>query len=191
VEEPLVPPGNALRPRALAYVLPAVLGLVVLMASDAHFVLSVPLGALCVGLAALGLLDFTGCFDDQGGPAPERRSWSKLGPGLLELLAALLAWVFSLRLAVAGVLPAQPWTAPILATVATLGVVVALGRLLTRVSSGAPLVQRPGFWLLLLGVVLYVPRLGSYSLRAAAGQLLAARSVGNSLRRGGARDAGA
>jgi 4-amino-4-deoxy-L-arabinose transferase-like glycosyltransferase len=165
VEEPLVPPGNALRPRALAYVLPAMVGLVVLMASDAHCVLSVPLGLLCASVATLGLLDFTGCFDDRAGPEPERRAWSSLWPRLLELLGALLAWTVALRLAVAGVLPGHGWSAPVLASIATMGVVVALGRVLVRVSpNGASLTQRSGFWLLLLGVALYVPLLGSYSL---------------------------
>ena len=68
MEEPLVPPGNPLRPRSLWYGLLGVVGLVVLMASDAHWVLSVPLGLVFTLLTATSLLDFAGCFDDADEP---------------------------------------------------------------------------------------------------------------------------
>lgn len=165
MQEPLVPPGNPLRPRALGYALGATLVLIVLMASDAHFAWSVPLGLLAAGVAAFGALDFTGCFDDTAEPTLGRLTLAALRPRLLELLAALVVWVFALRLAVAGVLPGHVWLAPALVTATSAAGVVAAGRLLTALTPQGPkLTRRAGFWLLLLGVGLYVPMLGSYSL---------------------------
>ena len=109
MEEPLVPPGNPLRPRSLWYLLPALLGLIVLMASDAHWALTVPVGAILACVAAAGVLDFSGCFDDAGEPALGRFALSTLRRPSLELLVAVVAWVVALRAAVAGSLPAHAW----------------------------------------------------------------------------------
>ena len=163
MEEPLVPPGNPLRPRALGYALAGLGVLVLLMASDAHWVLSVPLGILAAALSAWGLLDFAGCFDDEREPPAGRVSLRQLLPRLLELSLVLLLWLVALRLAVAGVLPGHVWLAPLLVTLCSLGVVVSAGRLLSQ-HGAVPLPSRSGFWLMLLGVGLYVPFLGSYSL---------------------------
>jgi 4-amino-4-deoxy-L-arabinose transferase-like glycosyltransferase len=165
VQEPLVPPGNPLRPRALAYLLGGSTVLVVSMASDAHSAWSVPLGFLAALVAAFGALDFAGCFDDQPEPALGRLPMATLRPRLLEVLGVLLAWICALRLAVAGVLPGQVWLAPLLVSVTSLAGVVATARLLIQlVPTGPKLARRWGFWLVLLGVGLYVPLLGSYSL---------------------------
>ena len=163
MEEPLVLPGNPLRPRALGYAIAGLVLLVVLMASDAHWALSVPLGILAAASSAWGWLDFAGCFDDVAEPRAGRFSLRQLRPRLLELGLALVLWLAALRLAVAGVLPGHAWLAPLLVTLCSLACVVSVGRLLSVVSPGA-LTSRTGFWLMLLGVALYVPLLGSYSL---------------------------
>jgi 4-amino-4-deoxy-L-arabinose transferase-like glycosyltransferase len=165
VEEPLAPPGNALRPRSLVYAAVGFVALVVLVAHDAHFALSVPLGFVAAALAAFGVLDYAGCFDDPAAPEQGRWSLAQLGPRLGQLAAATLAWVMALRLAVAGVLPAHRWLAPSLVTATSLVGVVTVARLFATLWPSAPrLRQRPGFWLVLVGVALYLPLLGSYSL---------------------------
>jgi hypothetical protein len=170
VEEPLVPPGNALRPRALVYAVPALVALIILMACDAHFALAVPLGLLAVSAVSFGVLDFAGCFDDaveQSAPTAEL-TLRTLAPRLLLLGVCVVAWVSSLRLAVAGVSPALRWLPPALVTLTSLGGVVAFAQLFAGFgASGATspkLHERPGLWLTLLGVALYVPLLGVYSL---------------------------
>jgi 4-amino-4-deoxy-L-arabinose transferase-like glycosyltransferase len=165
VEEPLVPPGNALRPRSLSYIAVGFCALVVLTASDAHFALSVPLGILAVAIAAFGALDFTGCFDDAQPAQLGSRSLASLAPRLLETGGAAVLWVGALRLAVAGVLPHLAWLAPLLVTLTSLGGALALARLVSAwAPSATPCWSRPGLCLVLLGVGLYVPLLGCYSL---------------------------
>lgn len=162
-----MPPGNPLRPRALRYLLLGGVGLIVLMASDAHLAFSVPLGLLAALLASFGALDFAGCFDDQDQPSLGRLTLRELRPQLLELGAITLLWVLSLRAAVAGYLPGHQWLAPLLVTVTSLAGVVSAARLVARLRG--PLAARTvwgraGLWLMLGGVGLYVPWLGSYSL---------------------------
>ena len=163
MEEPLAPPGNALRPRSLLYALLGFSALTVLLASDAHFVLSVPLGLLAALLTAGAALDCAGCFDDVAVPV-ERPTMPRLRRRALAALASCLSWVLALRLAVAGVLPLHAWLAPLLVT-ATSGVgLVSCARLAAAFAPGTRLRDRPGFWLMVLGLLLYVPLLGSYSL---------------------------
>ncbi len=165
MEEPLAPSGNALRPRSLLYAVAGLVALVVLMASDAHFSLSVPLGLVAVLVAAFGVLDFAGCFDDSAEPSLGPTSLWQLRGRLLEVGASTLLWVVALRLAVSGTLPGHHWLAPLLVTVTSLVGVLALARLISSFGPGdISLGQRPGLWLMLLGVGLYVPLLGSYSL---------------------------
>lgn len=164
MEEPPVPPGNPLRPRALGYALAGLAALIVLMASDAHWVMSVPLGIAAAWVSAFGLLDFAGCFDDATEPRAGAATLRQLRPRLLELGLVVLLWLGALRLAVAGVLPGHAWLAPLLVTLCSLACVVSAGRLVTATGSAPQLTSRAGFWLLLLGVGMYVPWLGSYSL---------------------------
>ena len=169
MEEPLVPPGNAIRPRSLLYVVAGFCALVVLMASDAHSALSVPLGLLAALVASFGALDFAGCFDDAlepsqpSAPSLGPQSLMQLAPRLLELGGSALLWVLTLRLAVSGRLPHHAVVAPILVTLTSCAGVLAVGRAVS-IGSASRLWSRPGFWLVLLGVVLYVPLCGSYSL---------------------------
>jgi 4-amino-4-deoxy-L-arabinose transferase-like glycosyltransferase len=165
VEEPLEPHENALRPRSLVYAALGFAALVVLLASDAHSSLSVPLGVLATCVCAFGALDFAGCFDDPDGAVPASTlSFTNLRPRLLEAAATALLWVLVLRLAVAGVLPRHELLAPLAVTVASGALLFALGRLALAWQPERRLRELHGFWLLLLGVCLYVPFAGSYSL---------------------------
>jgi 4-amino-4-deoxy-L-arabinose transferase-like glycosyltransferase len=165
VEEPLEPQANALRPRSLAYAALGFAGLILLLASDAHSSLSVPLGLVATLVCAFGVLDFTGGFDDAPGEeTPRSLHFRALRPRLLEGAATLLLWVLVLRLAVAGVLPRHELTAPVAVTVASAALLFALGRVALAWEPERLLRERAGFWLLLIGVLLYVPFAGSYSL---------------------------
>jgi 4-amino-4-deoxy-L-arabinose transferase-like glycosyltransferase len=165
-EEPLAPPGNPLRPRSLLALLGGLSTLCVVFASDAHWVGSLPLGLLATLVAAFGALDFAGCFDDSDPSTLGAFRPAQLRPHFLELAGAALCGVLSVRLAVAGSLPASPWLAPALVTLSAVGGLVAFARLLAALSSlvSAGVASRWGFWLLLLGVLLYVPQAGSFSL---------------------------
>ena len=165
VDDPrLLPPGNPVRPtRALV----AVAGLIVpflLMTLDVHWTLSVPVGFLSLAVAAFGVLDFAGTFDD----TPERSvRLGVLTARLVELAGSTLILVLAVRLAVAGRLPWPRLSAAILVSAALLWVIVAAFRVLARLGATdehRPFLRRWGFWLVLLSIALYVPLLGSYSL---------------------------
>ncbi|HVY25599.1 MAG TPA: glycosyltransferase family 39 protein [Polyangiaceae bacterium] len=163
--EPLVPPGNARRPRALVYLLLGFAALCVLMASDAHWALSVPCGLLAALVCSFGALDFSGCFDDAPEAGLRRTTLRQLAPSFGKLLGAGLASVLALRLAVAGTLPHPRLSATLLVTSTLLASLIAVARLLKDLrGSDDPLRSRFGLLLMLLGVLLYVPLAGGYSL---------------------------
>ncbi|RYZ08117.1 MAG: glycosyltransferase family 39 protein [Myxococcales bacterium] len=164
MEEPLAPPGNPLRPRSLFYACLGFGALVLLLASDAHFVLSVPLGFLAALVSALGVLDFAGCFDGEPQPGRPSIALRELRPRLLEAGATALLWVLVLRLAVQGALPQHALVAPLAVTATSAAVLLAWGRVALAWQPQGQLRQRAGFWLLLVGLLLYVPFAGSYSL---------------------------
>jgi 4-amino-4-deoxy-L-arabinose transferase-like glycosyltransferase len=165
VEESLVPTGNPPRPRSLLYLLLGVAALSLLFASDAHFALSVPLGLAAALLSAFGVLDFVGSFDDAQPASLRPISLSRLKPRLLELAVVSLLWLLSLRLAVAGVPARLPWLRPALVTLGASAWVISCARSIALLSAPGPrLRDQPGLWLMLLGVVLYLPALGAYSL---------------------------
>ena len=181
MEEPLVPLGNALRPRSLVYVALGFVALVILFGSDAHFALTVPLGLALALVTGFGALDFAGCFDDTAQPRLGRVTWLVLRPRLVEAAATLLLWVLSLRLAVAGVLPQHAVVAPLAVTVLSVASLAALARIsLVWLPGGTRLRDRAGFGLLLLGLLLYVPLAGSYCKESGAmttGAILASATV--------------
>src|SRR6185503_11407614 len=67
-EPPLVPLGNPLRPAGAVVALLGLFLPFLLMTMDVHWALSVPVGLAGIFVAAWGILDFIGAFDD----APER-----------------------------------------------------------------------------------------------------------------------
>jgi len=175
--EQLIPKGNPARPRRLWWALAALVPVFLLMATDGHFALSVPVCAVGLLIATFALLDALGTFDDAKSGAessalepaaegpPRLRS---VAPRLAELVCALVAATFALRLVVAGVLPRPVLSAAILVTLSLIAIVVALCRVAEALrifdAAGALWFARRGFWLVLLNVLLYVPLLGSYSL---------------------------
>lgn len=164
--------GLPFRPRStlvfLAGAIPAFALMIVDVRSGAWGVL---LGAVAIVVAALGLLDLLGTFDDTVEP---RRSIAlrELGAPSAALAASLAALIVSLRAAVAGVLPSPILTAAVLITAGCVGVLASgfwwlrrLGALGEEPDEPArPWSSRHGLWLLAVTIVLYVPMLGSYSL---------------------------
>jgi 4-amino-4-deoxy-L-arabinose transferase-like glycosyltransferase len=163
-EPPLVPRGNATRPPSALVALGGLVVPFLLMTLDVHWSLSVPVGFAGIAIAAFGVLDLSGTFDD----APERSvSLRELLTRLAELAGSTVALVLALRLAVEGSLPWPRLSAAVLVSTSLLWVAVAGFRVLARlgaIDEERPLLRRWGFWLLALSIGLYVPLLGSYSL---------------------------
>jgi 4-amino-4-deoxy-L-arabinose transferase-like glycosyltransferase len=184
-DEPrLVPQGNPLRPRgALLFAAGALLAFL-LMALTPQFRAGVPLGALGIAVATLGLLHLLGTFDEPPEVVAARCSIrALLGP--LALLGGGLSAMFGfVTLSVGGYLPSTPFehgsfsflsriaasavTIPAAFLAAVVGVYRVGERLgpYRRDEEGAarPLHRRHGFWLIALVTLLYLPRLGSHSL---------------------------
>jgi 4-amino-4-deoxy-L-arabinose transferase-like glycosyltransferase len=173
--ERLIPSGNPARPRQLGWAVAALVPVFLLMASDGHFGLSVPLCLSGLLIAAFAVLDALGTFDDAAAtPGAAEQSLAttpslrSIAPRLAELGGALLATVIVLRLAVAGVLPHPVLSAGLLVTLGLIAIVAALCRVAEALRvfalEGGRWFGRRGFWLVLLNLLLYVPLLGSYSL---------------------------
>ncbi len=145
-----------------------------LMASNRQFALGVPLGGLFIGLAVLGLLLAAGTLDPSSDAQalPGRGTQGSGGRSLVPVFAysagvlvfGVLLWL-ALRAAVHGALP-WPRTLPgVLVTAAFVALVIAvfrLGRSLGAWSDGRALLKRHGFWLVVLGACLYLPKLGAF-----------------------------
>ncbi len=148
-----------------------------LMASNRQFAFGVPLGGLFVVAAVLGLLLAMGILDpapavraqraSDGDGAGKRLSPFRFFTRLAEVLFfGALLWL-ALRAAVYGALP-WPRTLPgVLVTGAFLALLLTvfrLGRAVGAWSESRALIARHGFWLVVLGAVLYLPRLGAFGL---------------------------
>ena len=173
----LIPKGNRARPKQLWWALAALVPVFLVMASDGHFALSVPVCAAALLIASLALLDALGTFDDEAAasetaasevPSEGPPSLRQIAPRLAELGGALLATTIALRLAVAGGLPRPVLSAGLLVTLGICAIVITLCRVAQALrvfeAQGVRWFARRGFWLVLLNVLLYVPLLGSYSL---------------------------
>ena len=145
-------------------------GAFLLMAQDGRFRFGVPFGALLVSVAAIGVMDLLGTFDDD---VERRATTTSLGAIAWPLArAALTALLFSFALwgAVQGIvgqaLAGALVTATFIACVASVfALVVALGPF-QKDENGEErsLLRRHGFWLLVACALLYLPTLGNASL---------------------------
>lgn len=138
------------------------------MASTRHWAWSVPVGLAACLVAVWGVLHALGSFDDTQGEASSIVEPSRLLPRAAEVVLSLVALVFALRLAVAGVLPWPRLSAALLVTGSFLCGVLSAYRLGKTLGlwrdAEAPMLRRPGFWVIALTVLVYLPMLGSYSL---------------------------
>ncbi len=169
-EPPVVPPGNPLHPiRGTLITLVAAVIPFLIMTTDRHWSFSVPVGIVCCLVAAYGVLDLLGTFDDAEDVVVGKTTLHDLLPRLGELVASVVVLIVLMRLAVAGVIPKQIITMAVLMPVVFMWVVIAVFRTGRQIGvwtddDGRTLLKRHGFWLILLVVLLYLPMLGSYSL---------------------------
>jgi 4-amino-4-deoxy-L-arabinose transferase-like glycosyltransferase len=142
-----------------------------LMAKHGQFRWGVPLGALFVGIAALGVMDLLGTFDDSDERVAHSTTLREVRAPLAAFVALVVLFLGALSFASAGVLFGQ-FSWGIIVTVAFIGAVAAmfdLGRRLgvyahDETGAARPLWERHGFWVVALGAALLMPFMGSYSL---------------------------
>ncbi|AUX27946.1 MULTISPECIES: glycosyltransferase family 39 protein [Sorangium] len=180
----LVPQGNPLRWRGAAVSAAGALLAFVVMALAPQLRWGVPLGALGVAVATLGLLDLLGTFDDPPEHVAARVGMRDLLGPLALLGSGLAAFFVLVTLAVAGYLSPSSLSgggAPTLLSLAVPAVAVPAAFLtavvgafrvgerlgpcrLDETGAPRPLLRRHGFWLVALVTLLYLPMLGSHAL---------------------------
>jgi 4-amino-4-deoxy-L-arabinose transferase-like glycosyltransferase len=169
-EDRALPRGN--RPRWKRGGITAVAGgfaAFLLMAHNAQLRFGVPLGFLCMLVAAWGVLDLTGSFDDAVEPTGiiDR---ARLVRSLVAVVGAGFLFCAALMGGQSGTLHQWVWgVAVTLSFELVLYAVFDLGVQLgpwARDEDGLarPIWKRHGFWLVTIAALLYLPALGSYSL---------------------------
>jgi 4-amino-4-deoxy-L-arabinose transferase-like glycosyltransferase len=142
-----------------------------IMCTELHFRMAVPIGFVSCLVSAWGILDAFGTFEGDDAGVVASTTLRALLPRIAELALSAIVLIALLTLAVAGVLPKPIPTAALLVPLAftwmvaaTFRVGLALGAFRESDGTAPPLLRRWGFWLVVLNVALYLPLLGSYSL---------------------------
>lgn len=170
-EPDLVPPGNPLRwKRGLVALAGGGVPAFLLMAKNGQNAWGVPVGFLFILIAAWGVMDIAGTFDDAAEKAENRTTLGELAGPLVRFGALLVAFAGAIAAAQASFGPT--WLGAITVTGTFIGLVATvfdLGRTLgpwkkDELGLERPLFHRHGFWVLAVGAVLYFPALGLYSL---------------------------
>ncbi len=169
---PLFVRGNPLRVvRGGSTALIGALLATLLMARHGQLRWGVPLGALFVAVAAWGVMDLFGTFDDPEDRVSRSTSLADMGRSLAALVAGFTLFGGALGFATAGRgLPQPAWG--LLVTLTFLGAVAGVFEVGRKLGAWAtdehgaarPLWRRHGFWVVAIGAVLYFPFLGSYAL---------------------------
>lgn len=169
-EPDILPRGNPLRTRAVVTILAGAVPAFLLMAKNGQFSWGVPAGLIFCAIAAWGIMDLLGTFDDADDDVASRLDLGTLGPALGVSVVMFLAFCGSLALAQASV---GPWWLGSLAVTASFIALVAavfnLGKVLgpwkvDELGLDRPLLHRHGFWVLAVGALLYFPAMGLQSL---------------------------
>jgi len=165
-EDKVLPRGNPLR-RMRGGVTAGIGGFLafLLMAHHGQLRYAVPLGFLCVLVAAFGVMDVVGTFDDPGEVASSRTLRALASP-VASVASAMILVSCALMGGQSGWGNQWAWGGAVFVTfilmiVAVFKLGVALGG---WDESERPLYKRHGFWLLVLASALYLPALGLYSL---------------------------
>lgn len=167
----VLPRGNPLRvKRGVLVTLAGALPAFVLMAKNSQASWGIPVGLLFVAVAAWGVMDLLGTFDDGDEHVAGSVDVAEVRIPLLTTLGLAVAFGVALWAAQKAVLP--PIGAGIAVTGAFLGLVASFFRLGTVLGPYAkdelglerPLLQRHGFWVIAIGALLYFPLLGRFSL---------------------------
>jgi len=142
-----------------------------LMAQHGQLRWGVPIGAFFIGVAAFGVLDLLGSFDDPDDRVAHSTTIREMGKSLAAFVAVLLVFLASLSFASAGVLLNQStWGVVItIEFIAAVAQLFALGHSLgiyatDETDKARPLWERHGFWVIALGAGLLIPFMGNYSL---------------------------
>ncbi len=167
----LFPPGNPLRKkRGLVAIAAGGIPAFLLMAKNGQNGWGVPLGLLFIVVAAFGVMDLLGTFDDGGEHVANETSLAKLGTPLLRTFALAAAFCGTLAASQAALWPQWMGVITVPGTfLALVASVFDLGRALgpwkvDELGLDRPLLQRHGFWVLVIGTLLYFPSLGIFSL---------------------------
>ena len=166
----VIPRGNPLRKRSAALIAAGIVPAFLLMAKNGQSWWGVPVGLLFIAVAAWGVMDLLGTFDDGepnvAGRTDVRGIAAPLG------LAALLLVAFCGSLAIAQAAVGPWWVGSVTVTVTFLGLVASVFNLgqhlgpwkIDELGLDRPLLQRHGFWVLAIGALLYFPAMGLQSL---------------------------
>lgn len=163
--------GNPLRwRRGLTAILGGAIPAFLLMAKNGQHTWGIPLGFLFICVAAFGVMDLLGTFDDASEDVATSTSLTALLPSLGAVASFAIAFGAVLSLAQSAVL--SPWLAADLVPGSFIGLVAAvfhLGKKLgpwrtDELGLERSLTSRHGFWVIVLGALLYMPALGVSSL---------------------------
>jgi 4-amino-4-deoxy-L-arabinose transferase-like glycosyltransferase len=169
-EPDLLPRGNPLRRRGLWILLAGGVPAFLLMAKNSQNAWGVPLGLIFVAIAAFGVMDLLGTFDDPDEQVAARTDAGSIAPAAGLALVTLLVFCGFLWAAQSAVGPW--WLGSVTVTASFLGLVAAvfnLGKQLgpwkvDELGLERPLLQRHGFWVVAIGALLYFPAMGLQSL---------------------------
>jgi 4-amino-4-deoxy-L-arabinose transferase-like glycosyltransferase len=171
-DPPLIPHGNPFRfLRGGAPALLASVAALILMGHEGQLRWGVPLGILLMAAASFSVMDLLGTFDDATERVVASHRLAELARPLLSMVAMALLFCMALGFAAAGAgLPQPAWGG--LVTLTFIGAVVGLfasGRALgvwklDEEGVDRPLLERHGFWLVVLAAVLFFPLMGASSL---------------------------
>ncbi len=169
--EELIPRGN--KPHWVRGGLITVVGLLatlLVMARTGQAPWGVFAGFLGVAVASWGVMDLLGTFDDDKKRVVASITSRALTMSKLQLFAALVAFLLAMAGASASIGPQWMWGAVVTALFILLAATafrfgVVLGPYATDETGAVrPLHKRHGFWVIVVGALLYFPLLGSYGL---------------------------
>ena len=169
--EVLLVPGNPPRwKRGMIALLAGAIPAFLLMARNGQAWWAIPLGFLFICVAAFGVMDLHGSFDDAEEHVADRVRLQDLYPALAGFFGLSIAFCVTLWLAQAAYLPMIG--AAVLVPATFLGVVSFLYKLgkdlgpwkTDENGEDRTIWQRHGFWVVVVGTLLYFPLLGYFSL---------------------------
>ena len=163
--------GNPLRwKRGLIAILAGGIPAFLLMAKNGQHGWGIPVGFLFICVAVFGVMDLLGTFDDAVDDVESSTTLNELVPAIGA--AVLLAVGFGSCLWLAQSAVISPWLAAALVPGTFIGLVAAVfnvGKKLgpwrrDELGLDRPLTSRHGFWVIVVGALLYMPALGVFSL---------------------------
>ncbi len=170
-EPDIVPRGNSLNwKRAIPTILGGAIPAFCMMAKNGHNAWSIPFGIVFVLIAAFGVMDLLGTFDDPDEQVATTTTLGEIGIPLLRTIALAIAFALTLWAAQGAILPTMGSIILVpLSFLALVASIFGLGRVLgpwrvDELGLERPLFRRHGFWVIAVGTVLYMPALGLFSL---------------------------